>query len=281
MRAAVCTQPKSRMTTCAILGSGPILPKLVPRLRAGLFDLQLVGLSNNKNFLLQAFGRIPIISPLRLRQANAVLREMSISKATFIGNVGSVSEFLQGSMGRPDSLMLQYCMKNGYFSPPHAFVSAIKRFLADRKIEVCSPIGFFPDLALLPGFFIGSNDEEGVKLNLMAAANEINRQPLFAVRQCYIVDSGRVIMRESWGTDNLIREFGKSPERTTTKSPTLVKIPVAEFQDIDCPVIGSSTVDLAKENGLAGIAVRAHSVMVLDQNIISTTRPSEFFIYAG
>ena len=118
-----------------------------------------------------------------------------------------------------------------------------------------------------------------MKLTAAAAIRELPNQPLFHVRQSYIMSGDKVIARELIGTDRLIQNFSQH-DHADLQDTCLVKLPLEPFPKIDTPVIGIHTVTNCFKAGINGIVIKAKMTTVLNQREIREfCNNKRFYIY--
>lgn len=265
-----------------ILGSGPIVDEVVPRLSLLGTATHILGVHQNGATLQSMIPNVRLIKPLRLQAALDVLADLQIDAVAFAGSAGHVSDFLRRRMGLPDRLMLNYVKKVGFFTPPQSYLKSIKLALEERRIELLGIVDLFDDMSVETGFFVGSDEEPMLRRAIKIATDELRKQPMFYVRQSHIIDinTGAVIGRETTGTDGLIRKHADRSVSENEKA-VLIKLPLEPYTKVDAPVIGLTTVTECMRAGIGGIVVKAKETVVLQRaQIKALCENTKFFIYA-
>lgn len=115
------------------------------------------------------------------------------------------------------------------------------------------------------------------KADIAKAVAVIRAMGAHDIGQAAIVCEGLVLTVEAAeGTDAMLRRAATLPETLRgsdrARRGVLVKAPKpAQERRIDLPVIGSTTLDLAKAAGLRGIAVQAGGALILQRTTLAAT----------
>ncbi len=129
---------------------------------------------------------------------------------------------------------------------------------------------------LAPEGYLGRikpNDQDLVDMS--KASDIVRSMGLHDVGQAAVVCDGVALAVEAAeGTDSVLRRVAQLPESlrgtTSARRGVLVKSPKPnQERRVDLPVIGRTTIELASEAGLKGIAVQAGGALLLDKDAVT------------
>lgn len=180
-----------------------------------------------------------------------------------------------GAMARPninltklDRFALRLAMK--FAKGDDAILREVLALFEEQGFEIVSAASIDPKLPLAEGTHWGRKASK-LELADAARAHEIIQTlaPLDVGQGAVVASNLTLGIETLQGTDAMLEFVAQTPEHLRRSAGVLVKCPKAG-QDlrIDMPTIGLDTVENAIKAGLAGIAVPAGEVLVLEQEKI-------------
>jgi DUF1009 family protein len=166
------------------------------------------------------------------------------------------------------------------------YLIALGRFLDDIGVLPVLANEVFPSLNLSIGCVSARQPpshvlDELAQIVVKAAHSlDVTMRSTGRVAQSVIVNRGDIIETERFGTDKLLRKFGKNPIRGD--QPYLIKLPSVHFHPaLDQPTIGLDTVINCQRSGIQGIIVCAETTIVArkEETLIHLNRAG-MFLYA-
>jgi UDP-2,3-diacylglucosamine hydrolase len=205
------------------------------------------------------------------------LRDMSIKDVCLIGHLPRP----QISDLRPDWGAVRYIPD---FVPlfsggDNHLLSGVIRFLERRGFQVLAAHHIAPSLVLGEKHHAGPKPTTSEKQDIEKGFELLAALSSFDVGQGVLVRSGRIIAVEgAEGTDGMLaraKDLGKA-----ARGAVLVKAPkVGQDWRVDLPAVGPQTVLNAAEAGLAGIAVAAGAVMMVQKaEALALAKKSKVFV---
>lgn len=227
------------------------------------------------------------ITALKRHAPEAVLLAGSISKPSF----SAMADGWQALMHREE---LRQILEGG---DDNVLRGAI-RFIERNGLRVVGIADVAPSLMGEAGLLAGAAPDDGDRRDMATGLAALGALGPFDVGQSIVVAGRRVLgVEAAEGTDALLRRIA------TLRRPGLVgrvlrrgRAQIAEIsrgvlvkaakpgQDrrVDQPAIGPATVELAKRAGLAGIAVEAGEVLVLERaRTLARAKELGLFIYGA
>ena len=188
------------------------------------------------------------------------LFEDGFSKLLFAGAINRMNELRMG----PDAALLDF--SRGDDTAVKSLISAVENI----GFEVIGVHSVLPHLLEEPGVLTRTKPNDGDVSDAVRAAEVVSALGSVDVGQAAIVANRTCVAVETVGTDAMIafagtilRGIGSDGRRGVLyKSPK----PNQELR-VDMPVVGPGTVLNAAKAGLAGIAVKAESVLFLDREL--------------
>ncbi|MEI9884987.1 MAG: UDP-2,3-diacylglucosamine diphosphatase LpxI [Rhizomicrobium sp.] len=181
-----------------------------------------------------------------------------------------------GYVRRPNFFKLRYDLKGLSWFPPvlwamrkgdNTLLDAMAGLFEREGLHIASIDSVAPWLQIPPGP-LGAvaptpQDESDIAVALAAARLQGSRD----VGQAVIVRDGKVLAIEGRdGTDAMLARLGPQPAGRGVLVKALKPI---QNRKSDLPTIGAATVRNAAAIGLAGIAVEAHTALVLDKEAVA------------
>ncbi len=185
------------------------------------------------------------------------------------GGLKMVPEILRAVLGGDDQVL-----------------SNVAKMFEKRGFEVIGVLDAVPDLSCPIGVLVGPDTNETNAPDVKLACKAALSAGLLDMGQGAVAAQGRVIAMEGpEGTQNMLSRVAqiRDTKRARWKKGqgVLVKLPKPN-QDMrfDVPVIGPDTVTQAKQAGLAGIAVAAGEVLLLDRvSLLEAAKREDIFIH--
>ncbi|PCJ89813.1 MAG: phosphatidate cytidylyltransferase [Hyphomicrobiales bacterium] len=166
-------------------------------------------------------------------------------------------------------------------------LSNVAQMFEKRGFTVIGVLDAAPDLSCPQGLLVGSTPNDDTSTDIKLACKAAISAGILDMGQGAVAAHGRVIAMEGpEGTQNMLGRVAdiKNTKRARWKKGqgVLVKLPKPN-QDMrfDVPVIGPDTVTQAKQAGLAGIAVAAGQVLLLDKALLLETAARENIFIQG
>ncbi len=199
-----------------------------------------------------------------------------------------------GSVRRPDLSQVRFDL-GGIKSLPFilsltiggddTILTSIVKFFERKGFRVRGAHEIAPSLVAPLGVLGRHQPDQQNKEDIELACKIISALGKFDVGQAAVVTKGHVLAVEAAeGTDAMLRRsagLGQWGSKTRgARAGVLVKSPKPEQEErIDMPAIGPRTVELAAEAGLAGIAVTAGNVLLVDRSeLISAADAHDLFV---
>jgi DUF1009 family protein len=254
------------MSGLGIIAGGGELPRAIAEsARANGRDVFVVALEKSGDWT----GRFPHdrSSMGRVGRTLKLLRAHGCREMVFAGYVD-----------RPNFFKLRYDLKGLSWFPPvlwamrkgdNTLLDAMVGLFAREGIAVLSIGDVAPWLQVPPGPLGAvaptAADESDIAFAMQAARMQGARD----VGQAVIVRDGKVLAIEARdGTDAMLARLGRLPPGRGVLAKALKPI---QNRKSDLPTIGVATVKNAAACGLAGIAIEAHTALVLDRPEVART----------
>lgn len=168
-----------------------------------------------------------------------------------------------------------------------ALLSFFVRWMEEQGFAVVGAEDVLEDLVVPPGpvgaHVPGARDRMDIEL----AARVVHALDDLDVGQGAVACDGLVLAVEAAeGTDGMLQRVATLPEtvrgRPDARRGVLVKLPKpSQDRRVDLPMMGTRTVELAAEAGLAGIAVEAGGAIVFDRDEVARLADRHgMFVYA-
>ena len=243
----------------ALFAGGGVLPRLLAeRLKDSGADYRFAALR----------GCVP--DWLAGRGATVVTLQDFPSKFADLYECGCRTAVFAGSIGRPQVRSRESRLPVELESGDDAMVRKVIGILESIGFAVVGAHEFLPDLLADRGVLTDSVPETPERRDAVLAARIVNALGDFDIGQAAVVAQGICLGIETvQGTDHLVQSSGEARRLLPTpgrKSGLLYKAPKPS-QDlrIDFPVIGPETIANVAGAGLAGIAIEANGVMILER----------------
>jgi DUF1009 family protein len=159
-------------------------------------------------------------------------------------------------------------------------LSGILSLIEKEGFRVIGVQNFLKNLQVAPGLLGDYKPTDLEFSDIDRGIDVLNTLGPLDIGQSVIVEEGVVLSIEAAeGTDELIK---RTKQLQKAKSGILVKIPKPNQSHlIDLPTIGLKTIQSAKNSGLCGIAIGAHSTIVLDRDkLIEAANKARIFLIA-
>ena len=213
-----------------------------------------------------------------------LLKSRQISRMAFVGGLTrpELSE-LRLDWGAVKRLPeIARALKGG---DDHTLRGIIRIFEAEG-LEVVGVDAIAPALLAEGGVMVGATPDAQARADLDLALRLLDNLSAFDCGQGAVVANGRVIAIEAAeGTDAMLARVAQVREngrfRARGRAGVLVKAP-KRGQDprIDLPAIGPATIEAAGRAGLAGVAITAGRVLVLDRaEVAARAGAADLFIW--
>jgi len=168
-----------------------------------------------------------------------------------------------------------------------ALLSFFVRWMEDQGFKVVGAEDVLGDL-VAPEGPVGTNAPDAQALqDIDLGAQVVHALDDLDVGQGAIACDGLVLAVEAAeGTDEMLRRTARLPETvrgtTDNRRGVLVKQPKpSQDRRVDLPMMGTQTVDLAAQAGLAGIAIEAGGAIVFDRDEVARLADQfGMFVYA-
>jgi hypothetical protein len=268
-----------------LAGSGRLPLQLADHLRATGRDHRILAFRGfaARSLRQQAHAACDLLDP------GAVLRTLEHWRPSAVTLVGGVSRpGLPALLGAYAALRNRAEVKDLLMrGDDHLLRGAIK-LLEERGFTVVGAHELAPDLAIPVGFQAGIAVSDADRTSIEIALQVLGSLSPFDIGQAAVVAGSRVVAIEGpEGTDRMLRRVGalrRSWLRRSRDGGVLVKA-AKRGQDlrVDMPAIGPRSVAEAARAGLSGIAVGAHTTLVLDRDETAraTERAGLFLVSVG
>jgi DUF1009 family protein len=183
-----------------------------------------------------------------------------------------------GYVDRPNFFKLRYDLKGLSWFPPvlwamrkgdNTLLDAMVGLFAREGITVLSIGDVVPWLQVTAGPLGAISPTPADETDIAFAMQTARAQGARDVGQAVIVRDGQVLAIEAKdGTDAMLTRLGKLPPGRGVLAKALKPI---QNRKSDLPTIGVATVTNAAACGLAGIAIEAHTALVLDKSEVART----------
>jgi len=164
-----------------------------------------------------------------------------------------------------------------------ALMRAVVDLFEEQGFQVCGAHEVMPDLVVEPGLALGPSVSDAARADMAEAQRILAALAPLDLGQSAVVELGQCLGVETLqGTDALLGFVAATPARLRRGRGVLVKMPKAgQEMRVDMPVIGPDSVAQAARAGLAGIAVAAGGVMVLERDrVADLARQHGLFVVA-
>lgn len=142
------------------------------------------------------------------------------------------------------------------------------RFFEGHGLTVLGPLEIAPELALPLGPLGALQPDEAALCDIALGLDVVRVLGAFDIGQGVVVRDGTVIAIE--GAEGTDRMLARVPRARSAPRGVLVKRPKpSQDMRVDVPAIGGETVGHAASAGLAGIAVLAGQVLVMQREIVA------------
>ena len=157
-----------------------------------------------------------------------------------------------------------------------AIFSTVKEMLSDQNFKIVKVQDLLPELTLASGIYGLSPERNDVLHEIDSGVKFFFNYAKLDVGQSLIFQRGHCLGMETiTGTDEMIRtliNFRKKNDKTSKKSlPGGILIKGSkpdQILDIDTPVIGPNTVELAKKAKLTGLVIESKKVILVNRKLI-------------
>lgn len=189
------------------------------------------------------------------------LKSHKCTDLVFVGNFARPRD--RNIRIRPDFAAIMFLLRN--FGVLRKSNDGIHRAFANeferQGFRVISPLGAAPSLAVEAGCLTATRPSTEAEHSFQAAVAAARIHGLSGEGQAIVYGSGNVIATEKRaGTDAMLRSLS----REQAKGAFLVKtMSPGQLPTMDPPAIGTDTVRLAAEQGLAGILVEAKKSIIV------------------
>ncbi len=170
---------------------------------------------------------------------------------------------------RPDAAGAALLKKLGkaFFMGDDALLKAVTAFFEDENFKVVGVDSILNNLLAEEGVIgkIAPNKQSEADIKIgMAAAKNLGA---LDVGQAVIVENSAIVAtEESDGTDAMVARYAQRKNREQ-KNGILVKAKKpGQEEKVDLPSIGIQTIENLYTAGMAGVAVEAHSSLLIDKN---------------
>ena len=157
-----------------------------------------------------------------------------------------------------------------------AIFSSVKEMLIDQNFTTVKVQDLLPELTLASGIYGFSPERNDILHEIDTGVKFFFNYAKLDVGQSIIFQRGHCLGMETiTGTDEMIRtliNFRKKNDKTSKKSfPGGILIKGSkpdQILDIDTPVIGPNTVELAKKAKLTGLVIESKKVILVNRKLI-------------
>ncbi len=201
-----------------------------------------------------------------------------------------------GAMNRPpldpkgfDATLMRYAPKilPALQQGDNAILSIVISMFADAGFSIQRPDGILPSLVAAPGVLTAVQPSEADRADADRAAQIVRALGDLDIGQGAVVAQGLCLATETLpGTDAMLAfvaqlDRTRLPKKTGAKGVVFKGPKPDQDQRIDLPAIGLDTVHMAAKAGLAGIAIAANSVLVIDKDaIVAAANDADLFIWS-
>ena len=163
-----------------------------------------------------------------------------------------------------------------------AIFSTVKEMLSDQNFKIVKVQDLLPELTLASGIYglppqrndVLNEIDSGVKFFFNYAKLDVGQSLIFQNGHC-------LVMETITGTDEMIRTLinfrkknDKNPKKTLSGGILIKGSKPDQILDIDTPVIGPNTVELAKKAKLTGLVIESKKVILVNRKLIINTLES-------
>ncbi|MDE0305364.1 MAG: UDP-2,3-diacylglucosamine diphosphatase LpxI [Albidovulum sp.] len=220
------------------------------------------------------------------RETTLVTLQNFISKYVELYEEGCRTAVFAGGIGRPQMLSGDAEVPVDLESGDDAMVRKLIEMLEAIGFAVVGAHEFLPDLLAGSGILTDMAPEAKELRDAAHAARIVHALGFFDVGQAAVVAQGVCLGVETvQGTDHLVLASGEARRllpNPARRSGVLYKAPKPE-QDLrlDFPAIGPETASNVAKAGLAGIAIEANGVMILDRaETVRLANEARLFIWS-
>ncbi len=160
--------------------------------------------------------------------------------------------------------------------------STVKQMFADQHFTLVKVQDLLPELILDSGIYGSSPNGEKVLKEIEAGVKIFLNYARLDIGQSLVFQNGHCLGLETIsGTDEMIRAVINFRERNNKKSKEILSGGILikgskpdQVLDIDTPVIGPDTINLAKNAKLNGIVIESNRVILVNRDLIIDTLQS-------